>query len=211
MSKKFYAIGFEHIKSHFEKNKKQLQEPLNHQENYDILYIFGKSHYELAILNFFKNHSILKQTTYSQKLLEYFCSDDFIAQTMKHIGVFDKIPKEKQKEKSFLRWYFYSCVYIFYEKCFDKNIEEKLFERNFLHFSATINPPTNTQINPEQIVKNILKPKTPKESFGEDENGVFFKIIFDSKICIDLRGSSIKTLRKKAYKEFLKMVLDNGV
>lgn len=54
MSKKLYAIGFEHIKSHFEKNKKLLQEPINHKESFDVLYIFGKSYYELAILSFFK-------------------------------------------------------------------------------------------------------------------------------------------------------------
>ena len=47
-----------------------------------------------------------------------------------------------------------------------------------------------------------------KESFGEDIDGSYFKILLDDVVLIEEKGKLIKTLRKKAYKKLFDFVLD---
>ena len=208
MAKKLYAINFDTIKAYIAKNNKIFNEISHTEDQNDILWMFGKSYYEFAILKFFKNHAILKQKAYSKTLLHYFTSAEFISQTVEHLGLKQILKKENNPKEQSVKIYFYSFVYIFYEKCFDASIENKLFEQNFLHYSTTIHNPTDIKIDYEKFIKNILKPKVPKESFGECENGVFFKLILQSKELVSLEGKSIKTLRKKAYKELFRTLGD---
>jgi hypothetical protein len=208
MSKKLYSVGFNKIEKYINKNYKFFNEPFNHKEDFNFYQIFGKSYYELAILNFFKEHTILKQHEHSLKLYDYFNSQQFIIQTMKYSGMLKILETKEKNNDSFLIWYFYCFVYVFYERCYDSDIERRIFEYNFLHFSTTISSATNININYEAMVKKLLAPKKPKESFGKTEEGVFFNIILDKQIVVSLKGSSIKTLRKKAYKILLKEYLE---
>ena len=211
MSKKLYSVGFEKTKLFIEKNKKLFRENINDNNKLHFYSTFGKSYYELEIFDFFKKHSIQKDTSYSMKLFNHFKSNEFILQTLKYSGLLDILTDEEksnENNKEFLISYFYNCCYLLNEKIKNDKAEETFFYLNFLHHSSSFSSSNNININHEAIIKNILKPEFPKESFGEINNEAFFKLIYKNEVIISLNGTSIKTLRKKAYKQFLFAYLD---
>jgi hypothetical protein len=211
MAKKFYSIGFEKIKTFVLKNKKQFRENLSSEALFHINAIFGKAYYDKAILDFFKSHAIFKDTKRTMDIYAHLHSSNFIKNTSSYCG-FDSLLTTDEKSKytndEDLKNFFYGVVFIFFEKLYD-DISLSLFERNFFHFVATLNQKSDIKLNYEAMTKAFLKPKIPKESFGEDDNGAFFKIIVDSQELISLSGASIKTMRKKGYKMLFKILIEN--
>lgn len=203
MAKKFYAIGCEKVKNYCNTNRSKIKDTLSSFPQ-ELQKEFGQSYYKLEILKFFKKHSIHKNTHKANKLFEYFCSQEFILQNIANFALIEFVPKEQKQDEHFLLSFYYRFCFVFFEKIYDETLAHALFEANFLHFASMQNTPTNINIDYQLICKNILKPKVPKESFGESEDGVFFKLVVDSKELVNLQGSSIKTLRKKAYKELFR-------
>jgi len=185
---------------------------LNDTKSFHVMAIFGKNHYELSILEFFKSHNILKDSSCTMKLLEYFKTSDFIIQTLQYSGLYALLNDKKNlKDNDMLVRYFYACCYLLYEKFKNDSINRALFELNFIHHAAQVQAQSGIEKNPEAMVKHLLKPKIPKESFGEGEDGAFFRLILDSATVVERRGKSIKTLRKKSYDTLLKLILDDKI
>ncbi|MDD3466478.1 MAG: hypothetical protein PHE67_04935, partial [Campylobacterales bacterium] len=155
-------------------------------------------------------HSIDKEPLRAIELMEHFSSHGFILRTLQECGHYALLTSSEKESASeaFVADYFYACCFVLCEKLRDEGINRAVFELNFLHFSPTFTPKSNVKINHEAMVRNLLKPKIPKESFGESEEGAFFKIILDSVTVVEMKGKSIKTLRKKCYDTLLKMILD---
>ncbi|MCE5210977.1 MAG: hypothetical protein LLG40_05445 [Deltaproteobacteria bacterium] len=66
-------------------------------------------------------------------------------------------------------------------------------------------------INYKAMVEGLLKsdfPKLVKESFGENTEGAYFKLHFKKQLVYEETGNSIKTMRKKGYKELLFHIID---
>lgn len=214
MSKKLYAIGFEKVKTFAQEHKSHFRATLNDTSSTHVMAVFGKSHYELAILDFFKSHSILKNPSYAMRLLEYFKSSDFIIQTLQHSGLYTLLTLSEKKGANvndLLVRYFYACCHLLHEKFKNDEINRALFYLNFIHHAAQVQAKSGIEKNPEAMAKHLLKPKIPKESFGESEEGAFFKLILDSVSVVEQKGKSIKTLRKKSYAILLKMILDGKI
>jgi hypothetical protein len=209
MAKKLYAIGFDQFKIYANTNKKQLRDYISSPEKLQFFSIFGKSYYHIEILKFFNFHKITKDLAHSNGLLSYFTSEQFIMQTIQYSGINTLLTPD---EKEYTINFFYCCVYHICQKEQNQKMSQILFHNNFFHFGFSYHLPSNIKVNHEQIAKNLLKPKTPKESFGVDENNIaFFKIILDSVTYINLKGASIKTLRKKGYKELLEKILEKKI
>ena len=212
MSKKLYAVGFEKVKAFANEHKTHFRTTLNDTKTLHMMAIFGKSHYELSILEFFKSHRIHQNLAYALRLLEHFKTTDFIVQTLQHSGLYALLTptqKSDSAKNELLVRYFYACVYLLHEKLKDEAINRAIFELNFLHHSAQTQTESGIEKNSEAMARNLLKPKIPKESFGESEEGAFFKLILDSVTVVEMKGKSIKTLRKKSYDTLLKMILDD--
>lgn len=80
----------------------------------------------------------------------------------------------------------------------------------FLHFHETLNRDTNVVIDYKGMAKTIAQTRKLdlKESFGESEGKAFFRLMLNGRIAVEEEGRSIKTLRKKAYKKLLNILLD---
>jgi hypothetical protein len=214
MSRKLYHVGFEKVKKFVFEHKKLLREPLSSIDKLRIASTFGKSYYELAILDFFKHYAIIKEPSYAITTFDHLKSTHFISETLKYSGLYSLLhdsEKESAKAEAYLQEYFYACVFVLCDKVPNENIKHSLFELNFLHYSASINNPSGISLEYEAMVKNLIKPNTPKESFGEIGEGAFFRLILNGKSVVELKGSSIKTMRKKAYKMLFRMILDGNV
>ena len=96
-----------------------------------------------------------------------------------------------------------------------KNIElfEKLLHKFFLHFHATLNNNSNIQIDFKDMATSLATSQKVKikESFGENNNSAFFCLSIEKEKIISETGKSIKTLRKKAYKNLFYYLLDNNI
>jgi len=73
--------------------------------------------------------------------------------------------------------------------------------------------PGGVSINYKALVEGLLKsdfPRLVRESFGENEEGegAWFKLYFKKKPVYEETGRSIKTMRKKGYKELLFTMID---
>jgi hypothetical protein len=213
MSKKLYSIGFDKVKLFIQKHKKEFRAVSNENKTNFLLSTFGKSYYELHILNYFKSHNILKNTPFAIKLLEHFKSLDFIIQTIYLSGLDEplNLTDNQKPNNDEMVQYFYRCCYLLHEKLYYPEINSSLFELNFIHHSVQFQSTSNVKKDSKTILTHMLKDKMPKESFGEDEKGAFFKLIIDGAVIVDLNGKSIKILRKKAYEKLHKMVIDGKV
>ena len=61
------------------------------------------------------------------------------------------------------------------------------------------------------LVEGLLKSdftRLVKESFGEAPEGAYFKLLFKKQLVYEETGNSIKTMRKKGYKELLFTIID---
>jgi hypothetical protein len=94
-----------------------------------------------------------------------------------------------------------------------QNIANKLLSEYFLHHIASINKNSPIQINYQNLTSGLIKNKKLilKESYKTNEatSIVTFKILINSEEKVVLQGKSIKTLRKKAFKEIFFHLLDN--
>ena len=196
MAKKVYHIPLQQTLEFIKANKAELKYMLNNTKLLEYNKLLGKSYYCLEIEKFINFFKIDKDPTFRLKTLEYFNSIKFLEEIYKLLNF------SNQKD------FFYSFCYVLNKKI--PKLFELFMQKVFLHYHTAFNKNSNITIDYKEMALTLIKSKniTIKESFGENEENSFFKILLDDKIVIDERGKLIKTLRKKAYKNLFYYLLD---
>ena len=203
MSKKFYHIPLQQTLEFIKTNKTDINELSQDRKNLEYSKLLGKSYYILEIEEFISFFKIDKDLRYALNTMEYFNSKGFLDEIHKSLS-FSQFSIEESKQKDF----FYAFCKILYQK---NNSLFKLFmQKMFLHYHTAFNNTSDTNIDHKEIVLALVKIRDidTKESFGEDNNGSYFKILLDDKMVVQKRGRLIKTLRKKAYRELFFYLID---
>ncbi|WP_419770309.1 MAG: hypothetical protein ACNI3C_00510 [Candidatus Marinarcus sp.] len=208
MAKKIYHISIEESRQFISQNKSELNKLLTNKHYFEYTKYFGKVYFNLQIEKFIHFFKINKDLQYSLKTINHLSNNIILNELflLLNFSQFDFV-KYKVNEKEF----FYGLCYIMYQE----NIQlfEKLLHKFFLHFHATLNNNTNIQIDFKEMTISLANSRkiSIKESFGEDEAGAFFILKINEQAIITQRGTSIKTLRKKAYKNMFYYLLDNEI
>ncbi len=205
MAKKIYHLPLDNTRVFIKENRSDLTKLLYDKQYLEYTKRFGKSYYDKQIEEFIIFFKIDKNITYSLQTINYLSSNSFFddISILLNFSQFDfKSTKVTHRD------FFYGFCYILCKK--DVELFEYLLHKLYLHFHSTLNNNTNINIDFKDMAKDlaIMRKLKLKESFGEDESNSYFKIIFDDKIFIDLKGKSIKTLRKKAYKKLFFYLID---
>lgn len=205
MAKKVYHIPLEKSLQFIKINKVELNTLLLDVKLLQYSKELGKSHYHIEIEEFIQFFKIDNSVNSALKTLEYFNSSHFFDEVYKLLNFtqFD-LKKSKINQKEF----FYAFCYLFIK---NNNKLFKLFiQKIFLHYHSTFNTNSNITIDYKQMSQALIKSKKLKlkESFGEDENSSFFKILLNDEIVINEEGKLIKTLRKKAYKNLFYYLIE---
>jgi len=204
MSKKLYSLPLTKVIDFLNQNKSTINTTLKEKKNLEIALYFGKCYYGLALEEFIRFFKIYKDTTYTLKTIEFFNSEIFLMEIAKLLSL-----NEHQYSQN-LKSMVFAVSYLLCTK--NKPLFEDFFKSAFLHFHTSFQKDSDIYINHEQIVKELVKSKRQiiKESFGQSDDDVFFKISLDGNEIISLKGKSLKTLRKKAYKNFFFYFLDHN-
>ena len=220
MAKKLYHVGINHINEFISKNSTNIRSLITNDKKYELAKQFGRSYYELSINDFFIKYKINKDLKYAVKVLNIFKAYDFIEKIYEllQLSQFKQYDKASNIQLSSLKDHrkniFYCFVYFLFTDINDqkKEIQDRLFSRYFLHYLNGINQNNGIVLNYKNMTYEYIKGKniTLKESFKIDEEGKsHFKILLNGKEKIVLTGTSIKTLRKKAYKQIFYYLIDN--
>lgn len=205
MAKKIYHIPLDITRVFIKENKSILNKLLNDKQYLEYTKRFGKSYYDKHIEEFIIFFKIDKNITYALKTINYLSSNSFFDDIFEllNFSQFDfKSSNISQRD------FFYGFCCIMTKE--DEELFEYLLHKLFIHFHATLNNDTNINIDFKDMAKDLANTKKMKlkESFGEDELGGYFKININDKVFVNLKGKSIKTLRKKAYKKLFYYLLD---
>jgi len=205
MAKHFYHIPLRKALNFIKEYKSKINSL--YQDKKKLIYYkeLGKSYYNLQIESFLHFFKIDKNLDYTLKSMEYFHSTLFIDEMYKilNFSQFD-IKDEKVEKKAF----FYAFCYLFSKK--EQFNFELFIQKTFLHYHTSFNTNSNIQIDHQDMCHSLAKTKKVKikESFGEDNENAFFKLLLNEKIIIQERGKRIKTLRKKAYKRLFYYLIE---
>jgi len=203
MAKKIYHIPLEKMRAFISKEKTYLHKMLKEKQTLEYCQRLGKMRYDEQVENFLIFFKIDKNISYALKNMDYFASKHFIDEMALHLNFvqFD-LPNPKTK-----RDFFYGLFYLLHSK--DKPLFEVFLHQIFLHYHASFNAQSNISIDYKEIAQTLLKiqNKSTKESFGEDDSGAFFRVFVDEEECVGIRGKSIKSLRKEAYKLLLRELI----
>ena len=196
MAKKIYSIPLQKSLKELANIKSKLNRLSKDNLYLELHSLRGKAYYFLEIEKFINFFKINKDETYSIKTIEYFNSKIFIEILSKHFN----FSQYKIKEDN-LKPFFYAFCSLF--ESFDKDSFSNLFFKLFLHYHSQVNNSSNIEIDFKSISQALAKSRglTIKESYKEIENQVFFNLLLNQKVAVSLKGKSIKTLRKKAYKK----------
>ncbi|MBL0722027.1 MAG: hypothetical protein JJV88_05550 [Sulfurovum sp.] len=205
MAKKIYHIPIDEARVFIKQNRPKLHKLLEDREYLQYSLKFGKTHYDIQIENFIIFFKIDKNIPYALKTINHLHSSNFLEQIflLLNFNQFD-FKKQNIAQKDF----FYGLCYVLHKE--DEELFIRLFEQLFLHFHSSLNNDTDTNIDFKEMAKELSKSKklNIKESFGEENNQGYFKIYLDEKLYINLKGKSIKTVRKKAYRQLFYILLD---
>ena len=205
MAKHFYHIPLQRTLQFIKENKSQLNSIYHDKKQLAYYKELGKSYFALEVEKFIEFFKIDSSIEYAVKSLEYFNSLIFVDELYKILNFSQfKLEDEKFEKKSF----FYAFCYLYAKR--ERDEFELFFQKTFLHYHTSFNQNSNIEINHKEICHALAKSKqlTLKESFGEDDDGGFFKLLVDEEVVIDEKGNRIKSLRKKAYKKMMKHLLD---
>jgi len=196
MAKKLYSVGLEKSLKDLENIKSELNRLTKENQYLELHQLRGKAYYFLEIEKFINFFKIDKDTTYTLKTIEYFNAKIFIQIVAKHFN----FTQYKIKEEN-LKPFFYAFCSLF--ERFDSESFSNLFFKLFLHYHSQVNNSSNIEIDFKDICQLLAKNRdlTIKESYKEVENRVVFNLLLNKKVALSLKGKSIKTLRKKAYKK----------
>ena len=118
----------------------------------------------------------------------------------------DKLEVNKVQSKNF----FYAFCHLYAKS--DSEGFALFMQKTFLHYYTAFNAESNIYIDHKEMCHTLAKSKkvTIKESFGEETERSFFKILLDKRVIVDERGKRIKTLRKKAYRKLFYYLIELG-
>jgi len=201
MAKKIYHIPLQKSLFFIQNNKTELRAILSDTNKLEYRKLFGKSYYLLSIEEFIEFFKIDKALKTALELTQYFNSIKFFDEIFILLN-FAQFSMEEAKRKDFI----YAFFYLLQKE--DKALFEQLLSQLFLHFHTSHNTHSNINIDYKELTKALTKSKELKESFGEDEESAFFKVLLDGELIAEQRGAKIKTLRKKAYKKAFFAMLD---
>jgi hypothetical protein len=196
MSKKLYHLPLIKTREFIKENKTDINKITRDNTFKEYALLLGKSRYMIAIEEFLKRFKIDKEPKRFLKTVNYFNSKEFLDEVLKLLNFYEFEGIEKKE-------FFYSFCYLFETK--DKELFKNFFEMTFLHYASFVSKNSDIHLNYESIVRFLAKQKGSdiKESFGTKEsNQAYFKLTIDNHVVIK-NGKSVKTLRKKAYKEML--------
>jgi len=194
VAKKIYHIPLDRLREFIKYHKSDLQKFYENKKDFEYFKLFGKSYYMLLIEEYLDEFQIQKDILLALKEIEYFNSKFFIKEIFTLLN-FEQFTKNVDKD--------FLYAFVFYTIKKDSEFLKEFFFKVFIHYGS-ITKNSNISINYKDIVLYIAKTKdiTIKESFGEDTKEAFFTLIVDNKR-YNYKGKSIKTLRKKAYKELI--------
>ena len=203
MAKKIYHLPLQNTRVFMKEHKSHLNKLLKDRTYLRYTKTLGYTYFICEIEKFLAFVKIDTNIAFAMQSIKYFCSRSFLQEVYTHLQ-FSQFEMKNINEKEF----FYGFCYLL------KHHNQKLFEfllfKLFLHYHASLNQNTDTQIEFKDMAVEILKFRKQKirESFGEENTKSFFKLYVDENICVDIQGKSIKTLRKKAYKELFYTLID---
>ena len=203
MAKKIYHIPLQKSLLFLQNNKSELRATLLDTHKLEYMKLFGKSYYLLAIEEFIEFFKIDKELKNALEITQYFNSLKFFDEIFILLN-FAQFEIEETKRKDF------TYAFFFYLHKQDKALFEQLLSQLFLHFHTSHNAHSNINIDYKELSHALTKNRELKESFGEDENGAFFKLLLDGELIAEQRGVKIKTLRKKVYKKAFFTLLDKN-
>ena len=205
MAKKIYNIPLSKVQVFIKEHRTVLNKILSNKQYLEYVKRFGKSYYDQEIESFITFFKIDKDIPYALKTVNYLSSNSFYEEIFALLN-FSQFDFDKYKIAQ--RDFFYGFCYVLKKR--DDELLKTLLAKLFLHFHSSQNENSNININFKEMTKALAKTNKLliKESFGEDENSWYFKIFVDGKDFIELRGKSIKTLRKKAYRKLFYHLLD---
>lgn len=211
MARKLYSLKYEKVAQFAKENKADIKAHLS-STAFEYAKLFGNAQYEIRIKNFIEHFKIEKDRAYALEVISHFKSIGHIEKMLSHIGLLsfmDKNPKEL----------FYIFVFLL-ERSKDETLKDIFFYQSFLFYVFTLNKSSNITLDYKPMTLSLLKTSHPdikvKESFGEKDEGegnisAYFTLELNNGHTIKELGTSIKTLRKKAYKQLFVNILDKNI
>jgi len=204
MAKKLYSVPLKKVLLLTKEKKSEFFRLVRERIFLELNKLYGKSYYLLEIEEFMRFFGIDRDNKYALQTIENFNSKTFIDEIALRLNF---SAYELEKNKISKKDFFYAYLYLL--KIFDSELFSNFLQKLFLHYHSSYKAPSSININFKEMAIGLAKFKKViiKESFGENENGAYYKILFADKI-IAKSGKSIKTLRKQAYKELFYALLD---
>ena len=202
MPKKIYHLPIHKAQEFISNNRLEISQMIDCNDILLYNKTFGKAYYELSIKRFIEAYKI--EANRKLKALNYFKSKHFFELFYDLLNL-EQFSLNTPHTQDLI----YGIFYLIQTQ--DLELFDRFCDKVFLHYfgqtntDGKTNKHNNIKIdyqNISQLISSQLNISL-KESFGEDGKDTYFKIYLDDKLIINLKGKSIKTLRKKAYKKAL--------
>ena len=205
MAKHFYQIPLQKTLTFIKEHKSSLNTLATDKKMLEYHKQLGKSYYTLQVETFIDFFKIDKELDYALKTIEYFNSSVFVSELHKVLN-FSQFELEANKVEN--KAFFYAFCYLYAKR--DAESFELFIQKTFLHYHSAFNSESNIHIDHKEMCHTLTKTKkvSIKESFGEEGETSFFKLLLDEKLVVEEKGKRIKTLRKKAYKKLFYYLID---
>jgi len=216
MAKKLYSVALRFVQIFIRNNKVEIANIIKNRQKYEYAKVLGRSHYEIYIQRFIEEFKIDKDIDYALKVLNHYKSYKFIYKLYQLLNL-DRFEEEKDDEnakKDHRKSIFFTFVY-YLNSMHDhtkEDLENRLFKHYFLHMLA-LDKSNNIELNFKNLSFSLIKGReiTINESFSVVDEKAVFKLLLNKNVHIELSGNSIKTLRKRAYKQLFYDLIDNKV
>jgi hypothetical protein len=190
------------------------------QNRFDFYAKKGEALYCLQCMSFLQRLGIADDPNRSLYFMNSCNSHVYISDFIERVGVLrllsispSYMAKLNEKEKGNISKAVFYVLIAFVDEENNKKVMDCLTTRFYIYLLNKFlysHRPIN--INYKSLVEGLLKsdfPKLVKESFGETPEGsAYFNLHFKKKLVYEGAGNSIKTMRKKGYKELLFSIID---
>lgn len=189
------------------------------QNRFDLYAKKGEALYCLQCLSFLQRLGIADDPNRSLYFMNSFNSRVYMADFIERVGVLRLLSvspaymeKLSEKEKGNIS----KAVFYILVALVDETGKQKVMDcLTMRYYSYLLNKflfsRRSITINYKAMVEGLLKsdfPKLVRESFGENAESAYFKLHFKKELVYEETGNSIKTMRKKGYRELLFHIID---
>lgn len=189
------------------------------QNRFDLYAKKGEALYCLQCLSFLQRLGIADDPNRSLYFMNSFNSRVYMADFIERVGVLRLLSvspaymvKLSEKEKGNISKAVFYVLVALVEEDNNQKVMDCLTMRFYSYLlNKFLFSHRSITINYKAMVEGLLKsdfPKLVKESFGENTEGAYFKLHFKKQLVYEEAGHSIKTMRKKGYKELLFHIID---